>query len=124
MDASKHNPGKGQERTGSNGESEYSADIERGDYGTIRGDCGELTIGGAGVETFVPPTGEARIRIEAQTGEDSDLDQMVTVDIESQSTGAHFSQRLILNGEEAQQLADRLSAAADVMELGVGGRGE
>jgi len=120
MDASKHNPGKGQERTGSTDESEYSADIERGEYGTIRGDCSEMTVGAAGVETFVAPTDGMRIKIEAQTGEDADHDHMVTVGIRSQSAGSPFSQRLILSGDEAQQLADRLSAAADVMELGVG----
>jgi len=112
MTASESTSRKGQERA----ESEHSADITHGDHGSITGDCGQMTAGGVGTDVFLPPSESVTVEIEAQTGEDSSDDEMVSVWVRSGSDGARLSQRFILSQTETEQLAGRLEAAAAVLE--------
>lgn len=100
---------------GDEGDSGFQPDIEQSDHdGTVRADCGEVSVGGMGAEVFVPPTdGTVSIR----SDQPADKDQgMVKVTVSSEERGLTVT--LYQTPAQAVNIARRLEAAASVASGG------
>ena len=119
MDASQSNSGKEQESNGSSDEPGYSAEIERGESGALRADCGNLTVGSAGAEIMLPTSDKTTIDITGYGGESIE-ERLVSLLIQMGDSEPLFNQKITLTASQARDVASRLTAAARVAEMGDG----